>query len=207
MKRENMFIVVEGGEGAGKSIAVQLLADYLQSKGYDVIRTREPGGCKGAEDIRSVIMNHEWSKLAEMHLFAAARLQHCEELIKPALDAGKIVISDRYTPSNVVYQGIVGGCGIDTVIDANKHAVQPDLVIYFDVDPEVGLARIAANQEREVTRFDKMALDVHHQLREAYKSLEELHIFNDFKVLDANGTIEETQSSLRDIVMHALGGE
>lgn len=199
-KNEGAFIVFEGGEGAGKTTAILAVTEYLKSKGYDVVHTREPGGCKAAEDTRSLIMKHDWSKQAEVHLFAAARIQHCIELINPSLQAGKIVISDRYTPSNLVYQGIVGGCGIDMVKEANKYATEPDLVIYFDVEPEIGLKRIFSNNEREVTRFDKMDLSIHHELRNGYKSLESTNIFKNFEILDSSRSEEEVKNDLINLV-------
>lgn len=199
-KDEGTFIVFEGGEGAGKTTAILAVTKYLQSKGYDVVHTREPGGCKAAEDTRSLIMKHDWSKQAEVHLFAAARIQHCIELINPALENGKIVISDRYTPSNFVYQGIVGECGIEMVKEANKYATEPDLVIYFDVEPEVGLKRIFSNNDREVTRFDKMDLSIHHQLRDGYKSLKSRNLFKEFEIIDSNVSQEEVKESLIKLV-------
>lgn len=199
-KEKGIFIAFEGGEGAGKTTAINAVSEHLKSKGYDVVYTREPGGCKAAEDTRSLIMAHDWNKAAEVHLFAAARIQHCIELINPSLESGKIVISDRYTPSNFVYQGIVGDCGIEMVQEANKYATEPDLVIYFDVDPEVGLNRIFSNSEREVTRFDKMDLSIHHQLREGYKSLKSRNLFKEFEILDSNLSQEEVKENLINLI-------
>ena len=204
MTKKGKFIVFEGGEGAGKTLATAMLKDYFASKGIHVITTREPGGCPAAEETRTLIMNHEWSKQAEVYLFAAARLQHCHEKITPALESGSMVISDRYTPSSYVYQGIVGECGLDAVVEANKHAEPPDMVIYFDVDPEIGLKRIFSNSEREVTRFDKASLDVHHKWRAAYKSLADKGLYKDFRIVNANQTPEEVLEDLKAIVDELL---
>jgi dTMP kinase len=171
------FISIEGGEGAGKSTAIQKIVDYLHSKQVKVITTREPGGIQIAEQIRAVVLNKknvEMDSRTEALLYAAARRQHMVEKIIPALNEGKIVICDRFVDSSLAYQGHARGLGIDEVLQINEFAIDqymPDLTILMDVDPEIGLARIHADSQREVNRLDLEAKAFHHKVREGYQLL------------------------------------
>lgn len=149
------FIVFEGGEGAGKSTQSRALADYLEARGHQVRRTREPGGTPAAEAIREVLLDPANAGLddrAEALLFAAARGDHAARVIRPALAAGDIVISDRYLDSSVAYQGVARGLGAEHVAELSLWAtggLVPDLTIVLDVDPLLGLARVVGPDRLE----------------------------------------------------------
>jgi dTMP kinase len=189
-KGKGRFITVEGGDGAGKSTVIARLYDELRARGRDVILTREPGGIEIAEKIRSIILNPEhvtMDKRTEALLYAAARRQHLAERVLPALAAGKLVLCDRFIDSSLAYQGYARGLGIDEVFAINRFAVEdcmPDLTLFFDVRPEVGLARINATKGREVNRLDMEDLRFHEKVREGYRLVMER--FPDrFVVIDA----------------------
>jgi DTMP_kinase: thymidylate kinase len=142
-----LFLTVEGPDGAGKTTQIELLRDYLSDKGYDIIVCREPGGTPISEAVRNVILNKEFTEMGhmtELLLYAAARAQLIEEVIRPALEDGKIVICDRFVESSAVYQGIARGMGIDLVYKVNQFAIgdtMPDLTIMIDLDAEAGISR------------------------------------------------------------------
>ncbi|HYK80499.1 MAG TPA: dTMP kinase [Micropepsaceae bacterium] len=152
------FISFEGGEGAGKSTQARMLRDSLESHGRTVLLTREPGGSRGAEEIRKLLVEGEperWTPLAETLLFIAARADHVARLIGPALNAGTWVISDRFADSTFVYQGIARGLGIETVRHLQRAALggfAPDLTIILDMEPQEGLKRAAG---RGLALYDK----------------------------------------------------
>jgi len=190
--RNGYFITVEGCDGAGKSSIVSLIRDYLASRGIDAIASREPGGIAIAEQIRSVILdtaNTAMDGRTEALLYAAARRQHYVEKIVPALKAGTTIVCDRFIDSSLAYQGFARGLGIDEVLAVNEFAIDksfPDLTVYLDVEPEVGLSRIHAHDEREVNRLDLESLAFHRNVREGYLLL--LDRFPDRIVkVDANG--------------------
>lgn len=171
--KKGLFIVLEGGEGSGKTTLAKNLAAMLECDGLDVVLTREPGGVDVAETIRGVIMDFDISKKTEALLFAAARVEHLNNKVMPAINSGKIVICDRYIDSSIVYQGIAGELGIEEVKNLNNWATNntyPDLTIYLKLDPKVGLARINSNN-REVNRFDLNGLDFHNKLASGYDEL------------------------------------
>ncbi len=142
-----LFIALEGGDGAGKSTQARLLVDSLTGAGFDVVLTREPGGTPAAEAIRSIVLSPDYAGLdprAEALLFAAARSEHVHRLIRPALDRGAIVISDRFVDSSIAYQGVARGLGVDVIAEINLWATQdtvPDLTVLLDVDASTGLGR------------------------------------------------------------------
>ena len=164
-----MFITLEGPEGSGKTTAVESAVKKLQEMGYEIVRTREPGGTPIAEQIRNVILdkaNTSMDPRTEALLYAASRRQHLVEKVWPAIKEGKIVICDRYLDSSLAYQGGARGLGIDNVLNVNLFATEntwPDLTLLFDIKPEEGLKRIAANASREVNRLDLEKLDFHHK--------------------------------------------
>ena len=176
--RGGIFITIEGGEGAGKTTLIQALAEKVQAAGYEVVVTREPGGIPIAEDIRAVILNKENTAMdarTEALLYAAARRQHLTEKVIPALRRDVFVICDRFVDSSLAYQGHARGLGIDAIWEINRFAIEgcmPDLTLYLDIDPEVGLARIANDGEREVNRLDLESLAFHSLVREGYKRVE-----------------------------------
>ncbi|MCR8981021.1 dTMP kinase [Brevibacillus laterosporus] len=172
-----MFISLEGGDGAGKSTAIALLEKRVTEQGLAVLVTREPGGVDIAEQIREVILNRENTKMdgrTEALLYAAARRQHLVEKVIPALEQGKIVLCDRFIDSSLAYQGVARGLPTDEIFAINQFAIQdrmPDLTFYLDVSPEVGLARIEANSNREKNRLDLEKVSFHTRVREGYELL------------------------------------
>lgn len=185
----NLFITFEGPEGAGKTTVIQKIAERLAQENIDVLATREPGGIEIAEKIRTVILDPAHTAMderTEALLYAAARSQHYFEKVRPALDAGKMVICDRFIDSSLAYQGYARGIGVDEVLSINEFAIGkklPDVTILFDLAPEVGLARIHAHGEREVNRLDVESLAFHKKVREGYLQLvkrypERIHVVN-----------------------------
>ena len=163
------FIVFEGGEGAGKSTQSAALSDYLQARGHEVLCTREPGGTPAAEAIRAVLLDPSNAGLddrAEALLFAAARGDHAARVIRPALERGEIVISDRYLDSSVAYQGVARGLGAERVAELSLWAtggLVPDLTIVLDVDPALGLARVVGPD-----RLESEPLEWHARVRQGF---------------------------------------
>lgn len=176
---QGIFITMEGPDGAGKTTQIELLKDYLNKKGYDVLITRDPGGNAVSEAIREVILNKDFTEMGymtELLLYAAARAQLVKENIKPALSAGKAVIADRFVDSSAVYQGIGRGLGIDTVYKVNEFALQgilPDMTFLMDLDAEVGIAR--KKNQAELDRMEQESLDFHKKVVEGYRSLAEMN--------------------------------
>ena len=170
-----LFITLEGGEGAGKTTIANAVIDKLSTLGIETLYTREPGGIKIAEKIREVILDRDHTEMdcrTEALLYAAARRQHLVEKVKPAMDEGRIVLCDRFVDSSIVYQGYARGIGMDEVREINQFAIEgfmPDLTIFFDIKPEIGLARIAANDSREVNRLYLEGLAFHELVYEGYK--------------------------------------
>jgi len=168
------LINLEGGEGSGKSTVLKMLAAALEEKGFSVVCTREPGGIEIAEQIRQVILDRDNTAMdarTEALLYAAARRQHLVEKIIPALEAGSIVLCDRYIDSSLAYQGYARGLGMEEIFAINKFAIDeymPDLTLYFDVNPKVGLARIEKDSDREINRLDVESMKFHYKVREGY---------------------------------------
>ncbi|MFB6469305.1 dTMP kinase [Cytobacillus sp. Hz8] len=172
--KNGLFITVEGPDGAGKTTVVSMLAEKLREDGYQVLETREPGGIDIAEQIRRVILdknNTAMDARTEALLYAAARRQHLIEKVKPALETGKIVLCDRFIDSSLAYQGYARGLGMEEVYLINQFAIEgmmPQLTIYFDIEPKLGLQRINKHKGREVNRLDLENLEFHHKVREGY---------------------------------------
>lgn len=205
---KGLFITFEGPEGSGKTTVIEVLAAKLMEAGYKVKLTREPGGCRISEEIRSIILdvnNKEMDPITEALLYAASRRQHVSEVIKPHLDEGYIVICDRFLDSSLVYQGYARGLGIDNVLEINKQAVSgnyPDLTIFFDLKPNVGLERIKDNK-RNQNRLDLEKIDFHNLVYKGY--LEVLDKFSDrIKPIDASLTKEEVYLSVEKIIFEFL---
>lgn len=173
MTGRGLFITLEGGEGAGKSTLAASLAASLERDGREVVLTREPGGTPNAEALRALLVEGEtgrWSPMAETLLMFAARLDHVERLVKPALDRGAVVVCDRFTDSTRAYQGAAGGvetARIDAVRDAALGDFEADLTFIIDLDPSVGLARTRTRGETE-TRFERQPDAFHTALRKAF---------------------------------------
>jgi len=170
-----LFISMEGPDGSGKTTQIERLKDYFLNKGYEVIITREPGGTQISEKIRDIILdvnNKALSNMTEALLYAASRAQHVEEKIKPALENGKIVISDRFVDSSIVYQGYARGIGIDIVESINNFAIQgfmPDITFFFDIEPELAMKR--KNSQKSLDRLEQEHISFHNKVYEGYKIL------------------------------------
>ncbi|MGP4689879.1 dTMP kinase [Agrobacterium cavarae] len=176
MPQKGLFISFEGGEGAGKSTQIRILAETLRSRGLEVVVTREPGGSPGAEAIRHVLLSgaaEAFGVRMEAMLFAAARNDHVEEVIRPALESGAVVLCDRFLDSSRVYQGTTGNLEPDFIETLQRIAVDgtmPDLTLIFDIPAVDGLARARkrADDGAAPDRFEKEELETHEKRREAY---------------------------------------
>ncbi|MCR5309600.1 MAG: dTMP kinase [Bacilli bacterium] len=204
-----MFITLEGPEGSGKTTAVNAAVAQLEKLGYSIVRTREPGGTPISEQIRNVILdkaNTAMDPRTEALLYAASRRQHLVEKVWPAVKEGKIVICDRYLDSSLAYQGGARGLGIENILNINMFATEgtfPDLTLLFDIDPEVGLARIAANASREVNRLDLEKLDFHKSVRNTFLDLAKQYP-DRFVVIDASKSQEEVAKATLDVILARL---
>jgi len=199
------FIVFEGGEGAGKSTQSRALADYLEARGHRVRRTREPGGTPAAEAIRAVLLDPANTGLddrAEALLFAAARGDHAARVIRPALAAGDIVISDRYLDSSVAYQGVARDLGAERVADLSLWAtggLVPDLTIVLDVDPAVGLARVVGPD-----RLESEPVEWHRRVRQAFLDIAAVAP-DRYLVLDGTRPVEDLAVEIATVVSDLVG--
>ncbi len=199
------FITLEGIDGAGKSTQAKLLAEALCVRKHDVVLTREPGGSVGANEIRRLVLEgnpDRWSAETELLLFTAARRDHVERLIGPALTAGKVVVCDRFADSTRVYQGLSRGDLLDKVDALHKLMIgrEPDLTLLIDIDPAAGLKR-ARGREGSEERFEEFGLEFQERLREGFRTLAER--FSDrFRIVDGNRPPEAVAS---DALAHALG--
>ncbi len=174
-----LFVTFEGGEGAGKSTLVRRLEEALRKTTQEVIVTREPGGTTFSEELRNMLLHHKGpvTSRAELFLFLSARIQHIEELIKPALARGAIVLCDRFTDSSIAYQGVARGLGMEYVSSCCTLATggfQPDLTFYLDIDPKEGLLR--THKRRSSTneiadRLENEALQFHEKVRSGFQKL------------------------------------
>ena len=204
-----MFITLEGPEGSGKTTAVDYAVSKLEEMGYKIVRTREPGGTPIAEQIRNVILDKEntaMDKRTEALLYAASRRQHLVEKVWPALKEGKIVVCDRYLDSSLAYQGGARGLGVDNILNINMFATEgtfPDLTLLFDIEPEIGLARIAANANREVNRLDLEKLEFHKTVRNTFLELAKRYPER-FIIIDASKSREEVADAALKAILSRL---
>lgn len=204
---KGLFITLEGPDGSGKSTIVKLLADYLKEKGYDVVTTREPGGTKISEDIRNIILdtnNTNMSYVTEALLYAASRAQHVSQKIRPAIESGKVIICERFVLSSLVYQGIGRGLGIERVKEINDFAIQgvdPDLILFFDIPPDVALKR--KTKKNQGDRLEREKLDFHKKVYEGYLSL--IDIYKEkIKIIDATKTRNNTFQQVKVVLDNLL---
>ncbi len=196
--REGLFITFEGGEGAGKSTLINKIYDELIKQGHSTVKTREPGGTKLGEQIRQVILSHDTAApigtRAELLLFLASRVQSLDEVILPALKAGKVVLCDRYNDSSSAYQGHARGLGIDRVEALANLACEgltPDVTFFLDLDPDVGLKRTRnASRESPADRIEQEKLAFHNQVRKGFLELAERHSER-FVVINAEHSPDE----------------
>ncbi|MBS6601800.1 MAG: dTMP kinase [Clostridium sp.] len=207
--KKRLFIAFEGGEGAGKSTILDKIYDWMKDENIPCIKTREPGGIKISEQIRSVILdnnNTEMDERTEALLYVAARRQHLVEKIIPALNEGKVVLCDRFIDSSLAYQGYARGIGMDEILEINKFAIgeyMPNLSIFFDLDPGEGLKRINKDNNREVNRLDNEKLDFHNKVREGYYKILEKDKDRIVKI-DASKSIDKVYEDVKYIIRQWL---
>jgi len=204
---DGRFITFEGIDGSGKSTQARLLADTLRAKGREVVLTREPGGSTGAEEIRKLVLEgnpDRWSAETEILLFTAARRDHLERIINPALAAGQIVICDRFADSTRMYQGLSRG-DLRGVVD-QLHALmigrEPDLTILIDMDPGIGLTRALSRQTKE-ERFEDFGQDLQVQMRQGFLDLAAQYS-DRFVIVDGNRSPKEVARDIAEIVQDRL---
>jgi len=207
-RTSGLFVTFEGIDGSGKSTQARLLADHLAAQGHDVVLTREPGGSPGAEEIRALVLQGDpdrWSAQTEILLFTAARRDHLERTIRPALEAGKIVICDRFADSTRMYQGLSRG-DLRQMVD-DLHAlmigVEPDLTLLIDMDPANGLERALSRQTAE-ERFEDFGVELQAKMRAGFLSLAEE--FSDrFQVIDGGRDMDSVARDVTTTVTAYLG--
>jgi dTMP kinase len=201
------FITFEGIDGSGKSTQLRMLAGALRSRGVDCLMTREPGGTPLGRRLREAFLETEETvaPIAELLLFAADRAQHVELLIKPTLQEGRIVISDRYADATFAYQGAGRGfpeTTVNQIIELATGGLKPDLTLFFDISEETAIARLSTRKEvgENVNRMDVETAEFYAKVRSAYLKIAEEERKR-FVVIDANGSVEEIQARVLEIVM------
>ena len=205
-----MFITIEGTEGSGKTTVAKELAKLLTANGYEVVHTREPGGTPISESIRNVILDKNNTSIdgrTEALLYAASRRQHLVEKIWPALKEGKIVLCDRFLDSSLAYQGYARGLGYDEVLNINLFATEntyPDLTLFFVIEPEAGLQRIAKNKNREVNRLDLEKLPFHQKVYDAFIELSK-KFPERYVTIDASQSLENVIKDAYNAILERLG--
>ncbi len=199
---KGLFIVLEGPDGSGKSTMAKMIAQYYQDAGREIVFTREPGGTKISEQIRDIILdnnNTEMAYMTEALLYAASRAQLVSEFIKPNLEKGKVVISERYVYSSIVYQGIARNLGIQRVKEINDFAIdglEPDLVLFFDINPEKALDRKLSTGNGD--RLENEKLDFHKKVYEGYKEISK--VYDEIISINADKSVEELFSDIKNII-------
>lgn len=197
------FITIEGCDGVGKTYQTRMLKEYCAEVGANVVFTREPGGSDIAEQIRRIILNAENSAMDDMceaFLYAAARIQHLHDIVKPALAEGKVVFCDRFVHSSYVYQGIARGLGLQNIVALNDIAVgdcMPEFTIFLDLSPEKAFERKGGADQND--RMEAVDRSFHDKVYYGYKQLIAEHP-EKFEVIDASGTKEQTQEKLREVL-------
>lgn len=197
-----LLIILEGPDGSGKTTQINLLEKYLKEKGHEVLKTREPGGTAISEKIREIILdnkNTEMCGMCEALLYAASRAQITSQVLKPALDQGKMVICDRFVYSSIVYQGVGRGLGQERIKYINEAAIdglEPDLTIMLTIPYEEGLKR--KYKQRELDRLENSGTDFHKKVFEGY--LEISRKYDKIKVVDANRDMEEIHGDIVKLV-------
>ena len=196
---KGLFISFEGPDGSGKSTQFRIFHDYLVSCGYDVVTTREPGGTDISEKIRGILLdpdNTEMDSMTEALLFAASRAQLVAQLIKPSVDAGKIVLCDRFMDSSIAYQGYARGLG-DCVRIINEYAVQgvqPDITFFLDIDPKEGRKRNVSAGKAD--RMELQAVQFHEKVYQGYKELSKIYSSR-FMTIDASAPVGQVAEEIR----------
>ena len=207
MNQSGLFITFEGIDGSGKSTQVKHLAQRLSCAGRDVVVTREPGGSRGAEEIRSLVLEgspERWSAETEILLFTAARRDHMEKLILPALAAGKVVICDRFADSTRMYQGLSRGNLRKTTDSLTDLMItrQPDLTILIDIDPAIGLLRAKARNTKE-ERFEDFGITLQQQIRDGFLKLAQ-EFSHRFRTVNGDQTVDRLSKDIYAHVQEAM---
>ena len=203
---KGLFIVMEGPDGSGKTTQINLLKEYLEEAGYECLITREPGGTVIGEEIRQLILNpehKEMSPVTEMLLYAASRAQLVHEVIGPAFEEGKIVISDRFVDSSIVYQGIARKLGISTVSAVNAPGIgiyRPDGIFFIDLSEAEGLRR--KKEQKNLDRMEQEGIDFHHMVSEGYRKV--LSGRPEVMKIDGGRSIDTIQKKIRNHVDELL---
>ncbi len=207
---KGFLVSLEGPEGAGKTSVLEAIIPILEDRGIEVLSTREPGGVLIGEKIREVILEPSHTQMdpkTELLLYIASRRQHLVEKVLPALATGKLVIMDRFIDSSVAYQGFGRGLDIEAIDWLNEFAtdgLKPDLTLYFDIEVEEGLARIAANSDREINRLDMEGLDLHRKVRRGYLSLLEKEADRIVKI-DASLPLDQVIANTQQLLFDRMG--
>ena len=207
---KGFLVSLEGPEGAGKTSVLEAIIPILEGRGIEVLSTREPGGVLIGEKIREVILDPSHTEMdpkTELLLYIASRRQHLVEKVLPALAAGKLVIMDRFIDSSVAYQGFGRGLDKEAIDWLNEFAtdgLKPDLTLYFDIEVEEGLARIAANSDREINRLDMEGLDLHRKVRRGYLSLLEKEA-NRIVKIDASLSLDQVIENTQELLFDRMG--
>ena len=207
MKNKGYFVSFEGIDGSGKSTQIQYLAKYLETLGFDVIITREPGGSVGGEQIRKLLLQGEvdrWSPETELLLFTAARRDHLERIILPALDDGKIVICDRFTDSTRLYQGMRGSSLRNLVELLNEKVIMcdPDLTIIIDINPETALNRAKSRKTVE-ERFEDFGVELQMKMRKGFIELAK-EFGNRIEVVNGQQSVDKVAKDICSILKARL---
>ena len=203
---KGLFIVMEGPDGSGNTTQINLLKEYLEEAGYECLITREPGGTVIGEEVRQLILNpehKEMSPVTEMLLYAASRAQLVHEVIGPALEEGKIVISDRFVDSSIVYQGIARKLGISTVSAVNAPGIgiyRPDGIFFIDLSEAEGLRR--KKEQKNLDRMEQEGIDFHHMVSEGYRKV--LSGRPEVMKIDGGRSIDTIQKKIRNHVDELL---
>lgn len=203
---KGLFIVMDGPDGSGKTTQINLLKEYLEEAGYECLITREPGGTVIGEEVRQLILNpehKEMSPVTEMLLYAASRAQLVHEVIGPALEEGKIVISDRFVDSSIVYQGIARKLGISTVSAVNAPGIgiyRPDGIFFIDLSEAEGLRR--KKEQKNLDRMEQEGIDFHHMVSEGYRKV--LSGRPEVMKIDGGRSIDTIQKKIRNHVDELL---
>lgn len=210
MRKSSLFITFEGGEGAGKSTLIRRIQEYFSTHGANVVITREPGGTKLGDVVRGLVLDKNSPvplvPKAELLLILAARAMHVEELVRPALAKGSVVLCDRFGDSSIAYQGFARGLGPEVVAGLSDYStghLTPDLTFYLDVNPDVGFERMRLS-DREQDRIEQETANFHHQVREGFLEIAKLNPKR-VKILNAHQSPDEVYQEAIGYIVRLCG--
>jgi dTMP kinase len=207
MSKKGIFISVEGPDGSGKSTQIKKIGEYLKKQGYEIVVTREPGGTAISEAVRDIILNKDYTEMGYMTealLYASARAQLVTEVIKPAIESGRAVISDRFIDSSAVYQGMARGLGVENIYKINEYATQgimPDVTFLLDLPAEIGIGR--KKDQKELDRMELESIEFHKRVAQGYRDLAKLapeRIYTVDAAADIEAVSETVIKKLQDIL-------